>query len=552
MNTRLKSEEEVLDPAMRKLILEEILGAENQRRKDASFRRYQAYKDKTANLVLEQLLKQFDRETVEEMSYAISNLSIARKIVNKLARVYSNGVVRDIAKDEAATKNLQDLERLIKFNEEIKRTNRYLRLQHNVAFYVRPCPGADGNWYLKAEALQPHLYDVVEEYYDRTKPMVFIISDYNERKMGYTTGNAATEGRGIDTKPIKTTSDGKDQTIADPDSKSQQFIWWTNSYHFTTDEKGIIIDMPFQGKGGLEESVKNPIQMLPMVSFAIDQDGKFWADGGDDLVDGSVLVNSMLSQVNHIAVIQGYGQFWMKGKNLPRNVKVGPSKAILMEWSDKEDPEPSIGFASASPNLDSLKGLVEFYVAMLLTTNNLSTSGVKATLQGSGDFASGVAMMIDKAESREDVQDQEQVFRDGEPTIWRIIAAWLEEYATSLAEEWKGKALPKDNFDLVLKFGQPTAIMTESERLDNLAKRKDLGINTLVDLILIDNPGMTQEEAEKKLLEIAKERASRMAQALINPQGQEPGVAEEDDGPVIEQESDEDDEDESVESENQL
>lgn len=516
---RLKSEAEILNPKVRQTIIEEILSPENKARKDEAFKRYQCFKDKTDRYVIRQLLSQFDGDTVREMSYCLSNVSLVRKVIDKLARVYSSGVERKVEGDEASTQTLQTLERVLGVNTEMKKANRFLKLQRNVELYIKPCPvvGADGveRFTLKLEPLNPYLYDVIENYYDRTRPMVYVLSDYREEQTQSTSLQAASSGSGLaGAIPLKakTPGDGKDQTIADTPSDEQDqktFIWWSDNYHFTTNEEGEILS---QGE------TTNPIGEVPFVSFAVDQDGRYWAQGGGDLVDGGVLVNAMLTNILHISVVQGYGQFWMKGKNIPRNIKVGPTKAILMEQNEGE-PEPALGYASANPQLDELRGLVEMYVALLLTTNNLSTAGVSTQLNGGMSAPSGVALMIDKAESREDVSDQEQLFRDKEPHIWRKVSKWLTAYGDDLVEELKALRLP-EVFDVSLRFHEPQAIMSEAEKLQAIKLRKELGINTMIDLIMKDQPDLTREQAEAKLKEILEEKMARVtgvAQAVGQP-----------------------------------
>ena len=78
--------------------------------------------------MVELLLRQFDQETVEEMRYALSNISIVKKVIDKLSRVYSNGVDRSITGDENATKNLKTLEKRLDVNTAMKKTNRFLKL----------------------------------------------------------------------------------------------------------------------------------------------------------------------------------------------------------------------------------------------------------------------------------------------------------------------------------------------------------------------------------------------------------------------------------------
>ncbi len=500
---RIKNESELLDINVRKQIIDEIKASENQERKRSAYKRYLIYKDQTKQFVVEQLLKQFDAATVEEMQYCISNISFVRKVIDKLARVYNNGVEREVDGDEKSETNIETLETELDFNTAVRAANKFLKLQKNLAFYIKPCPvsNIDGSvkYTIKLEPMNPYLYDVVEDFYDRTKAVCYVLSDFDYSPTQYTTQDAATAGRSnTNLKAVNPNSNGKDEVIADSpdDSKSGEIIWWSNNLHFTTDEKGKIIS----------ESTENPLGEMPIENFAIEQDGQFWARGGDDLIDGGVLINAMLTHNQNVGVTQGYGQFWMKGKNLPRNIKVGPNKAILMEYQEGE-PEPDMGFASSSPELDSLRGLVESYIALLLTTNNLSTSSVSSSLQGQSTAPSGIAMIIDKSESMEDVNDQRQIFIDKEPAIWRKINKWLKLYGTNLVDSLTGLEL-SDNFEdnFSLKFGDAPVIVSETERLNNLKIRKELGLDTQIDLIMKDNPQMTYEMAEEKLKELLAEK----------------------------------------------
>lgn len=505
---QIKNEDELLDEKTRYEIIKEMLSPENMARKQEAYRRFLCYKDQTAQFVREKLSKQFDTDTVNEMEYCISNISFTRKIIDKLARVYNSGVERVVDKNKKITKKLNGLEKALQFNTKIRQTNKFLKLQKNVALYIKPCPVYNSQtkqtrYTVIPEPLNPYLYDVVEDFYDRTKPLAYILSDFNYSPMLYTQGNITSASRPINN-PDNKTGNGKDEKIADSpqDAMIGNIIWWTDSYHFTTNYRGQIVANPDVE----EQSINNPIKELPFVNFAIDQDGQFWAQGGDDLADGAVLVNCMLTHNQHVGVTQGYGQFWMKGKNLPRSVKIGPTKSILMEY-EKEDPTPELGYATASPQIDSLRVLTESYIALLLTTNNLSTSAVAASLSGSQSAASGIAMIIDKAESMEDVNDQRQIFIDKEPDIWRKIAKWIEAYGDQLDEDIREYAItPADAEEIQVNFIDAPVIMSESEKLNNMKLRKELGLDSQIDLIIRDNPGITRDEASEKLRKIMEDK----------------------------------------------
>ena len=530
---RIQSESEVLDPKVRKQIIEEIMAGENQERKNEAFKRYECYKDLTKNWVVQELLKTFSETTVSQMGYAIANVSLVKKVINKLARVYSNGVTREIVGNKEATDSLKELSKTLELNDKFKKTNRYLRLQNNVQMYLKPVPLSNGRYTVKPEILQPYLYDVVEDYYDRTKMLCLVISDYEKNLVNYTTSDVSSAGvRRQTTSYIHQGGDGKDQVIADSpiDSslsgdENKQFIWWTNSFHFTTDSKGVIISS--------SDEQENPIKEIPSVDFNLDQDNQYWSIGGSDLIDAGILINSMLTQVNNIGVVQGYGQMWMKGKKLPTNVVVGPNKIIRMEYEEGE-PVPDLGFAQADPKLQELMEAIQMYTALTLTTNNLSTSGVSTQLSGSATFPSGIAMLIDKAESQEDVKDQQELFVNKEQQVWDIIKKWMDVYASRnlLDESLLASPIP-DAAEISVSFPQTNIIQTEKEKLEVIEKRKDLGLNTMIELMMLDNPGLTKEQAAEKLVEITKEKIEKMAAAIVstgNQPNEEIEVEVEDEG----------------------
>jgi hypothetical protein len=531
---RLLSADELLKQEVRVQIVSEIEAIENQRRKKDHFMRTEIYKDQTKRFVIDQLLKQFDQSTVDEMDYAIANLSIAKKVIDKLAKVYANGVRREIPDDKENTKKLQQLEKLLDFNSRMKITNRWLKLNRNVIDYVKPIPqglGEDKTWRVSVQPTNAYLYDAIEDFHDRTQPIAIIFTNYEEKSLLNVSQEPAKEGRTISTPMAPKVGDNKDQGIADnkvdedADREQKLYIVWTDKWHFTFNEGGEIVnptdpstplEVDFNDEKSLEQII-NPISEMPTVNFAIDQDNSFWAQGGRDLIDGAILINTMISNLNHIGVVQGFGQLVLKGKNLPQQLKVGPNIAIKLEYDKDEDPAPDAQYISSSPPLNDLMRTVEMYAALLLTTNNLSTSGISTQLQGSSSFASGIALMIDKSESQEDIQDQRQLFLDNEPEIWRKINKWLQLYseAGNLSEEFTDLVLP-EGFEeqMVIKFNDAKVFMSESEKLDNLKKRKELGIDTMIDLIMADNGDLEREDAEKKLKEILEEKMQRFNDAV--------------------------------------
>jgi hypothetical protein len=120
-------------------------------------------------------------------------------------------------------------------------------------------------------------------------------------------------------------------------------------------------------------------------------------------------------------------------------------------------------------------------------------------------------MTLDKAESQEDVKDQQQIFLDKEPELWNIINSWNNYYASQalLDDELQNLQLP-ENFKMVVKYNHVQTIQTEQEKLTNIKLRKELMLNTDEELLKIDQPDLTDEQAKAKLQDIMKSKQAKM------------------------------------------
>lgn len=540
---KINSEEELLDIKVRKKFIEYINSPQEMDRKEKAYVKYMLLKDQVAELVFEKLSNLYTEHTLRKIKYAISSISINKKIIDKLARVYSKGAKRSIVDNKEQTDKLENLAKELDFNTEIKKINKYLRQQKNVAAYIMPIIDVekDGSesGYVKLVPLHPFQYSVAAKKNNPNKACAFVLSPYEkgDNKVRFSLQDPPPHGNKIgeryavsETRGTKDFSvnqsysppgSGKkqeDENVEDQYVDNKTYTFWSDSYHFKTDSQGKILgdnDLPIEG--AIEEDViKNQIKENTIVDFNSDQDIDYWSCGGDDLVRTSILVNCMLTNLNHISTVQGYGKFFMTGKNLPESIPTAPDLAIKMEH-DEDDPKPTIGYANPTPNLQQFRENIIMQISLLLSTNNLSTSNIKVDLNSSS-FPSGVSKLIDMAESIEDVEDQRQIFLDNEPLIWRKINKWLQYFNEEniLSENYKELVLEESSLDdFFLEFPQAAPPQTEEEMLRNIKTRKQLGINTAVELIQKDR-GVDIEQAEQILESILQEKAEAMNNALVN------------------------------------
>ena len=507
MEMKLGDETDILDQAFRSNVIEAINSSENNNRKLAMKKRHDVFRDLTSSYVIEQLRQELGDETVQEMIHRTSNLSISRKIIEKKAMVYKDGISRETS-DETDQVALDFIVDKLNINSLMKKVNKYVELFKNTEIFISPYLNkATQKWTLQAQALRPMDYDVIEDADNPEIPRVYVFSYYSSSDQQQTahanpneSGFHSRRGSNISFR----SGDNRDQVIADSPNDAgegeKKYVWWSTNFHFTTDEKGEII------AEYSPENMENPIGCLPFVSFSSDRDGSFWAVGGEDLTDGSVLINMLLTDLYYIAKLQGMGIFYLFGKGVPKRIKIGPADAITLDVRDG-DPTPQIGFASSNPPLSSHMSLIEQYLAMLLSTNNLEVTTVQGKL-GVNNAASGLQEMIRRAENIDDIEDQREMYRDNEPQLFKIIFKWINVYNERglIDDEYKMLGTLNVDMPITLKFNQPSHFQTEKEKLEILEKRRTLGLDSMIDMLIRDNPDMGENEAKEKVLKILEEK----------------------------------------------
>lgn len=257
---------------------------------------------------------------------------------------------------------------------------------------------------------------------------------------------------------------------------------------------------------------------MPFINIAQDQDGEFWAEGGDDLIDGAILVNLVMTDILSIAYIQGFGQLVITGgSDIPDLIEGGPAHAMILRRRDKDDPEPKVEYVSANPPLEMHMKALEQYVALTLSTNGLSPTNVAGALDGA-QFPSGISLLIENSEASGKIEDKQEVMAEAEVAAFEVIKRW-QNYLfdqQALTQKFQDVGKLADDLKISIKFNQSRPVITEKEKLEVLKMKQDLGIAAQVDLIMADNPDLTREEAEKKLQQIME--AKLKARALLTPQ----------------------------------
>jgi hypothetical protein len=415
------------------------------------------------------------KNVIPEIESRASGVSFARKIIDKKAMVYKSPVQRMHPQQE----QLDIVTDLLNVDNAMKKANKYVELFKNTLIHVFPwLDKANDKYRLDLRVLSPDAYDVIEDLHNPEVARVVIYS-YSAGKDVY----------------------GKEMI---------NYVWWSNSLHFTTDKEGKII------AALSPEDLRNPINMLPFVDLSDGKDNGYWCIGGDDIINCDILLNISITDLNYIIKYQSMGIFYLAGAGVPKEVKVGPSSMIVLD-KRPDDPDVQIGFASSNPQIDAVLSAIEQYLNYVLSTNSLETGAISGKITAN-NASSGLQEIIKKSEILDDILDQQEIYRDGEPTLFKIIFKFINLYNDKgqLDDEFKAIGKIDDTTKVVTKFLPPTVIQTEKDKLDIIQQRKDMGLDTMLDSIKKDNPELSDEEAKIRLGQILKEKAENSVNQLTN------------------------------------
>lgn len=536
-------EQQLLDETFRKDVIREIVESEeNLSRKADALRRHEiAIEDKNKKWVMLGVEQEgYKPETVAQIRNRATNISIAGKIVDKKAKSYVGGVERKVvdqkAKPGAETgpvqQSLDKLVELLDANSRFKEWDRYREIQRNTLLQVLPVPSLEETTTqgvprqrITLRPYAPWQYDVIEHPRDKTQPAVVILSEFTARAnfpRNDTNGALGIRSAGSPTSQLL--SDGKDQVIADSqedtqiDPKDRRYIWWSNNLHFTTDYQGRIVS---------EGPPVNPIKLLPFVNLCGKQNGDyFWASGGDDIADGSILINKMLTDVNFISWVQGWGQMVIAAKDIPKKLLGGPDNAFLFEKSDPAE-SVQVFFATSNPPIEKHLENARSQLAMLLSTNGLASRTIATKLDVS-TAPSGIALMVEDLDLVVECKDTQELLKDAEPKVWKRVFLWHSLYKSKdwlVRDQQEVEAIPPETL-VATKFTDAKPPITEKEKIDTIKAKLDAGLCTRVDALRLDNPDLSEEQAREKAEEIENEKASRAAAFGLGAQpkpGEEPG-----------------------------
>lgn len=484
----------------RERIIADINSNNNKYRKQVSLKQFEVYQGRMEQYVKENLLGQYNENTVREMPI-VSTINVQRKIATTKASIYKHGVVRNFTELSDEQKEVIDLVyKDMMANVKLAQMNKNYVYQEQSIAQVVPLAGK--------LILRPFVIHQIDAIPNAENPDIadgFIISVFDR-------GEYLTESN---FKQVSDTATGyigrsnRDNTINNPapanvatqsDYKGMlnKYIVWSKEYNFMMDGNGEVIDPATEMP---TELLNNPLieyNLLPFIEASREKDFEFFVRPSNALTDFTIQYNARMSDESAAIKLQAYNVAILKcPSELQPNIQVIGPAMLLKLPTDDPNKEVDFQFASPSSSINDISSANDKFLNNFLTSEGLTSSAINSG--GSGEkFASALDRYIAILDRMEAHQDDYEVFKRVEDQLWKVVKAWLNTLSGTdkLDRKYWVPMIPEES-EIEVMFEKPKMIRTEAEMLDAIQKKIDLGLMSKVTAIM-----KLEEVTEEKAREI--------------------------------------------------
>ena len=515
-----------------KLVMD--LNNENTKaRKQWSLRSSEVQGGRIQQYVIESLQNQFNIESVKEMPI-VSSINIQQAVVNKKATVYKRPAMRtftEVSDDQAET--LSKIYRDMHLDEKLNKANKNYIYQDQSIGMIVPKNGK-----LICRIFKMHQIDAIADYEDPETSAGFIISafdrtDYIQRYQDRKEIDSATGVRGRSVRSSANEVQSDESELSDDYQYRKyimKYIVWTKDYNFMMNGLGEIID-PATGEVDNSIDITSPLAsegMMPFFEISKDKDYEYFVRPSNTLTDFTVQFNVALSDLQNNCKLNGYSVGILKAPSelQPQNQVIGAAMLLKLPTDDPEK-EVDFSFASPSSSIGEISDAVDRMLNYFTTSEGLGGEVINS--QGSSEsYTSGLDRFIASISRIHAHIDDYDKFENLEAQIYSIIKAWQRVLVTSdqLDTKYKLGSISEES-EIEVDHYKPEMIQTETDKLNTIEKKMDLGVMSKVEAIM-ELKGIDDKERARELLdEIEEEKMLRMPTLPTPPVEDDEGEDEE-------------------------
>jgi hypothetical protein len=395
--------------------------------------RYEMYNDNYRNQVVNKLGQIYRAFAQLKLDVQINdNNNIYKQVVNAISNVYSFGVERKFDNEDN-----QQMYEALRIDKTMAQANRYVNAFNDVLVQV--------SWDSKKEQPKimlrlPHLTEV-----------------------GYNQGEVESVAYFVE--------------MTGKEGKTERWAYWTDEEHYYIDkENGNEKIVKMEGN----EEMVNPFGVLPFVFLHNGwRDESFWdAYTGDDLTGGTIDMAVHLTFLNHIIKTQSFKQLVGKGDNVGELLGqvLDPLSILTLTGQNTE-----IDVLDLQSNYEQLNKVAKDLANDIAVAYGVSPNQFRMT----GSASSGFALQMENLKMDRFTVEQQQDFKMYEKELFGLLKMVSEYYGKSMGDG-----------DMTIDFVEPNYPASQSEQLDIDVKAIDIGLTKPIDILMRNNPDLTEEDAK--------------------------------------------------------
>lgn len=238
----------------------------------------------------------------------------------------------------------------------------------------------------------------------------------------------------------------------------------------------------------------NPYGVIPFIYVPIDASG-FYPETAP-LPEQTVELNTSISIYLTAANMQiGQRVIEHPKKQIIEDISHGLMTAISLPQEDGSDKKPTkISYLTPTSDLAGQKEAIQTALTMIFDENDVNGN---SALKNGESFTSGFDRLLANADVQEVIEDNQDLYSRCENEAYKIILAMNKRDQTYLFTSEM----------LKLTYLKPKILSSDTEKLNNLEKKKNIGLWEEWELLQEKDPNLTDEEAKA----IASERQALKA-----------------------------------------
>lgn len=405
----------------------------------------------------------------------IAPINILNKMVDKLSTVYIEAPSRECKEENEIDKELLEYyEHKLDLNNSLRLSNEMLNLHKY--FALEPYLSESGTPSLRVIPADKFLV-WSDNPLDPTKMTVFI------KFMG--------------TKLIS--SERTTDSLGNTTENAEDAVREVAMFHLYSDQEFIECD----SEGGIHNYQPNPYGKIPFV-YGSNSQLRLLPMPDADSFSMTTLVPKLLTDINYATQFQSHSIVY--GIDIdPQNLEGNPDAFWVINSAEGENKNPQIGTIKPEVDTDKVISMIQSEMAMWIDSKGLKVGNIGSLTIDNA--ASGVAKMIDEADTTNIRKKQVNTFKKVEADLWSLLKTMHNTWVVTnqLKDVTRGFS---DEFKVAVTHADQRVVVDTTKELADIKTMIELGLITKYQALTKLHPEASQEEIELMISEINAERPS--------------------------------------------